>query len=424
MLFSMLVLVVCLILLSAFFSAADMAYSSLNKVRLRRFVDEGTPGASRTMELVKDFSRTISVILIGGNVVDILNTAVVTAALASVFGPVGALYSTAIMTVLIIIFCEILPKAFVKDHAETFALRASPAIRLLSVLFKPFTWVTQSITEQLRGLSSSKAASPSVTHDELLSIVDDMAKENTLPRVERELIENAINFNELKVWEVQTPRVDLFALDVDESSELALSLILKNHYTRIPVYEGTTDNIIGVLNEKIVLEKVVAGEPLNLRACMAKPLLVSGETSLLDAFRILKTNRTHMAVVLDDYGGTSGIITLEDLMEELLGEIYDELDDIKEYVTQIDGNAWLAVGDIYIEDLFFKFLGTMEIPDTESPTLNGWMLEEFKVFPELGASIQWGPYSFEVVKTAGQRISRVRITKVSGAASQSAPVGS
>ena len=111
-------------------------------------------------------------------------------------------------------------------------------------------------------------------------------------------------------------------------------------------------------------------------------------------------------------------------MEELLGEIYDELDDIKEYVTQIDGNAWLAVGDIYIEDLFFKFLGTMEIPDTESPTLNGWMLEEFKVFPELGASIQWGPYSFEVVKTAGQRISRVRITKVSGAASQSAPVGS
>lgn len=408
---SVVMLIFFLILWSAFFSAADMAYSSLNKVRLRRFVEEGRPGAANTMELVKKFNHTISAILIGGNIVDILNTAIATAALAYLFGPVGALYATAIMSVVIILFGEILPKAFVKNNAENFALKATPVVRFLLFVLHPFIWITIQITEWLRCFSPSSGTdlSPSVTHDELLSIVGDMTAEGTLPYAESELISNAINFNELEVWEIQTPRIDLFALNVHESPEKALSLIVKNHYTRVPVYEGTTDNIIGILNEKIFLEKAAAGKAPQLRSCITKPLLVSGSTSLLDAFRILKTNRTHMAVVLDDYGGTSGIVTLEDLMEELLGEIYDELDDIKEYVTQVQDNIYLASGDVYLEDLFFKFLHMMEIPDTDAPTLNGWLFEQFKVFPELGASLNWRNLQFDVVKVAGQRIMKVRI---------------
>lgn len=411
---SLVFVVFILILCSAFFSACDMAYSCLNKVRLRRYVEEKQPGAATAMDLVKDFNRTLSVILIGGNIVDILNTAVVTAALAHWFGPIGALYATGVMTVVIVLFGEILPKAFVKNHAEAFVLRASPLIKFLMILMKPLTWFVQKVTDRLSKLRQAPVSEPGVTHDELLSIVDDMSNEGALPHAESELISNAINFNELQVWEVQTPRIDLFALDVDEDIERAKNLILSNHYTRVPLYQGTIDNIVGILNEKLFLEKISQGQLKSLRSCMTKPLLVSGGTSLLDAFRILKTNRTHLAVVLDDYGGTGGIITLEDLMEELLGEIYDELDDIKEYVTVIDEKSYIAAGDVYMEDLFFKFLKSMNMPDTEAPTLNGWLLEQFKVFPEIGKTVSWGPYKFEVVKLSAQRISRVRVTFADG----------
>lgn len=387
-----------------------MALSSVNKVRLRRYVEEKQPGAARALELVKDFNRSISGVLIWGNIVDILNTAVVTAALSQLFGQVGALYATGIMTVIIVLFGEILPKALVKNHAEVFLLRSSFVLKGFIAVLVPVMWLVNRLTNRVSTLGH-KSEEPGVTHDELLAILGDMSEEGSLPRAEAELISNAVNFNELQVWEVQTPRVDLFALNVDEDIERAKNLVLSNHYTRVPLYSGTTDNIVGILNEKVFLEKLARGELKSLRSCMQKPLMVSGGTSLLDAFRILKTNRTHMAVVLDDYGGTSGIVTLEDLMEELLGEIYDELDDIKEYVTVIDENTYVATGDVYLEDLFFKFLKSMVIPDTDAPTLNGWLIEQFKVFPEIGAALTWNDFEFHVVKVAGQRITRVRVIK-------------
>lgn len=405
---SLLFLILFLIFWSAFFSASDMAISSVNKVRLRRYAEEKQPGALKAMELVKEFNRSISSILIWGNIVDILNTAVVTAVLSHAFGPIGALYATALMTVIIVLFGEILPKALVKNHAERFLLASAGLLTVLNALVSPLLWAINLLTNKVSTMGHH-SIEPGVTHDELLTIVGDMSEEGTLPRAEAELISNAVNFNELQVWEVQTPRIDLFALNVDEKIERAQRLILSNHYTRVPLYEGTTDNIVGILNEKVFLEKLCRGELTNLRSCMQKPLLVSGGTSLLDAFRILKTNRTHMAVVLDDYGGTSGIVTLEDLMEELLGEIYDELDDIKEYVTAIDEQTYVATGDVYLEDLFFKFLKSMVIPDTDAPTLNGWLIEQFKVFPEVGATLTWNQYEFQVIKVAGQRITRVRV---------------
>ncbi len=406
-------LLLILLVLSAFFSAADMAFSCANKIRLKRFVEEGRPGAASAMALEKDFNRTISTILIAGNMVDILNTSILTTVLAAAFGPIGAIYAMVLMTVLLILFGEILPKAFVKDCAEPFMLASAPVLKASMVVLRPLVWASTAVTQWLRRFKrdSQGNETPSVTHDELLSIVEDMGSQGVLPHAERELIESAINFNELEVWEVQTPRIDIFALNVNENPETAKNLILKNHYTRVPVYDGTTDNIIGILNEKLYLERLVNGQPADLRSCLLKPLLVSGSTSLMDAFRILKTNRTHMAVVLDDYGGTSGIVTLEDLMEELLGEIFDELDDIKENFTQIEDRVYLTFGDVYMEDLFFKYLHCMEMPDTDMPTLSGWLIEEFKVFPDEGARFQWRNFCFEIVKVGGQRIQKVRITE-------------
>lgn len=410
-LFSFIILFILLFALSAFFAAAETAYSGVNKIRMKRFVEEGRPGAPKALELAREFNRTISAILIGGNIVDIVITALATAILTSLFGALGAVYSTLLMTVLIILFGEILPKAFVKDRSEEFALSAASTLKRLVFLLRPFTWFTQELTRLIRRWTPGPADNlPSVTHDELLAIVDAMNSEGVLPKAERELIENAINFNELEVWEVQTPRVDLFALNIKEPLENVRKLLVKNHYSRVPVYEGTVDNIVGFLNEKDFLSRWGQGEAFELKAILTRPLLIAGSASLMDAFRILQASRSHMAVVLDEYGGTSGIITMEDLLEELVGDIYDEHDDIKEYFTQVEENVFLVNAEAYLEELFVKFLHR-PCPESESSTFGGWLLEQFKILPEAGAAVEWEDLTFQIAKVAGQRIQKIRVVR-------------
>ncbi|MDD4365249.1 MAG: hemolysin family protein [Synergistales bacterium] len=410
-LFSFIILFILLFALSAFFAAAETAYSGVNKIRMKRFVEEGRPGAPKALELAREFNRTISAILIGGNIVDIVITALATAILTSLFGALGAVYSTLLMTVLIILFGEILPKAFVKDRSEEFALSAASTLKRLVFLLRPFTWFTQELTRLIRRWTPGPADNlPSVTHDELLAIVDAMNSEGVLPKAERELIENAINFNELEVWEVQTPRVDLFALNIKEPLENVRKLLVKNHYSRVPVYEGTVDNIVGFLNEKDFLSRWGQGEPFDLKGILTRPLLIAGSASLMDAFRILQASRSHMAVVLDEYGGTSGIITMEDLLEELVGDIYDEHDDIKEYFTQVEENVFLVNAEAYLEELFVKFLHR-PCPESESSTFGGWLLEQFKILPEAGAAVEWEDLTFQIAKVAGQRIQKIRVVR-------------
>ncbi len=410
-LFSFIILFILLFALSAFFSAAETAYSGVNKIRMKRFVEEGRPGAPKALELAREFNRTISAILIGGNIVDIVITALATAILTSLFGALGAVYSTLLMTVLIILFGEILPKAFVRDRSEEFALSAASTLKRLVFLLRPFTWFTQELTRLIRRWTPGPADNlPSVTHDELLAIVDAMNSEGVLPKAERELIENAINFNELEVWEVQTPRVDLFALNIREPLENVRKLLVKNHYSRVPVYEGTVDNIVGFLNEKDFLSRWGQGEAFDLKGILTRPLLIAGSASLMDAFRILQASRSHMAVVLDEYGGTSGIITMEDLLEELVGDIYDEHDDIKEYFTQVEENIFLVNAEAYLEELFVKFLHR-PCPESESSTFGGWLLEQFKILPEAGAAVEWEDLTFQIAKVAGQRIQKIRVVR-------------
>ncbi|WP_448807510.1 transporter associated domain-containing protein, partial [Aminobacterium colombiense] len=178
-----------------------------------------------------------------------------------------------------------------------------------------------------------------------------------------------------------------------------------------PIYEGTFDNIIGILNEKDFLNHYINDKHVNLRSIMAPPLLIAGSATLMDALKMLQRNKAHLAIVLDEYGGTSGIITLEDILEELVGEIYDEHDDFKEYYTQVEENIYLASGDAYLEELFEKFLRMPYTPESESSTLSGWLFEQFKTLPAVGAALEWGPLRFEVVKVMGQRIDKVRIVK-------------
>ena len=409
--FGFLALFLFCFVLSAFFSAAEMAYSGINKIRVKRFVEEGRPGATKAQELMRDFNGTLSAILIGGNIVDIFMTALATVLLTSFFGPLGAVYSTLLMTCLIILFGEILPKAFVKDRSEEFALSAATMLHLLVRLFRPFTNFTRRLAAVLRRWAPGPADNlPGVTHDELLSIVDAMHDEGVLPRAERDLIENAINFNELEVWEVQTPRVDLFAINIKEPLENVRNLVVKNHYSRVPVYEGTVDNIVGFLSEKDFLAKWAQGETFELKSVLTRPLLIAGSASLMDAFRILQASRSHMAVILDEYGGTSGIVTMEDLLEELVGDIYDEHDDIKENFTQVEENVFLVNADVYLSDLFEKFLRRPG-PESESSTFGGWLLERFTILPEVGATVQWEDLTFQIAKINGQRIQKVRIIR-------------
>ncbi len=407
--FSVIIAFGILFALSAFFSASETAFSSVNKIRLRRFMEEERAGAATAMELARDFNRTVSAILIGGNIVDILITSAATAVLTSIFGPLGAVYSTVLMTVLIILFGEIMPKALVKDRAEPFALFVAPLVRFFVKVLDPICWLTTRLTMAVRQGRGGNDHSPSVTHEELLGIVDTMGAEGELQPAERELVENSVNFNGLEIWEVQTPRVDLFAINVDDDPTTITGLILANHYSRVPVYQGSIDNIVGILYEKDYLAAVISGQKISVRDLMRRPILIAGSASLMDSLKILRTSHTQMAVVLDEYGGTSGIVTLEDILEEIVGELYDEHDDIKENVTKIEENVYMANGDIYLRQLFETFLKYPYIPDTESTTLSGWLLESFKTLPNPGDEITWEALRFQVAKLSGQRIQKVRI---------------
>ncbi|ACZ18656.1 protein of unknown function DUF21 [Thermanaerovibrio acidaminovorans DSM 6589] len=407
---SLLILFMFLFLLSAFFSAAEMAFSSVNRIRMKRFAEEGRPGAKRALDLLQDFQRTISTILVGGNIVDILMTSIASTIFALLFGPIGVLYATVLMTVLIILFGEVLPKSYVKDVSEPFALASAPVVALLVRLLKPIAWVISSISSILdRWRSTGRRMEPSVTHDELLHILETMLDERVLPQPEKELIENAVNFNELQVWEIQTPRVDLFALNVHEDPRRIREMLLKNQYSRVPIYEGSLDNVIGILHFKDYMRRAFETDNPDVRAIMKRPVLIAGSASLMDALKIMRANRTHMAIVLDEYGGTSGIITVEDLLEELVGEILDEHDDVKDYFTQLEDRVYLVSGDVYLEDLFYSHLEMDRMPDSESSTLSGWLYEQFKTLPEQGAWVDWEGIRFSVAKVAGQRILKVRI---------------
>ena len=405
---TLLAALIVLIAFSAFFSASETAFSSLNQIRLKSRAEEGDASAARVLAMAEKYDKLLSSILIGNNIVNIAAASIGTVLFTKWLGEErGATASTIVLTIVVLIFGEVTPKTLAKEMPETIATAVSPVLNLLMTLFTPLTWLF-SQWKKLLGHFVHSSESDTITEGELITMVSEAENDGELTDRESQLIRSAIEFDDVEVEEILTPRVDVVAVEDDISLEELAQTFAESGYSRLPVYHDTVDNIIGVVHEKDFyiarLKKTVTMEDL-----IAPTLYTTGSTQISQLLRTLREQHHHMAVVVDEYGGTEGIITLEDILEELVGEIWDEHDEATEDFRQQSDGSWLVSGSASVDDLY-ETLDLPEDEDIDSNTVNGLVQEKTHHLPKVGDHFQLNDYEGVVTRTARRRVTEVRFT--------------
>lgn len=406
-----------LIGLSAFFSAAETALSSVNRLRLKTMADDGNRAAARTLRLAERFDRTLPVILIGNNVVNIAAASAAAVVAASVFGGAGAAVSTVVMTVVILVFGEVLPKSLAKERAESVSLAFGLPLSFFSVLLSPIAWLFVKLQEGAARLAGAQSAYPMVTEQELRNIIETIEGEGVLDEQRSELMQSALEFDETTVQEVLTPRVDLVSVSLDDPPEKVRETVLTERFSRIPVYEKTLDNIVGILHTRDYLERALAGEdPVELRPLLQKPLFVHKTQHISALLTEFKRERVHMAVVIDDYGGTMGIVSMEDLLEELVGEIWDEDEEAREDFIEVEPYVYQVSGDCPVEEALDR-IGYQERDfESEYASVGGWAFERLGRVPSQGDTFEYNGIGVRIDEMEEQRVVRLTMRYVPPAA--------
>ena len=397
---------VILVGFSAFFSASETAFSSLNQIRLKSRAEDGDSSAARVLAMAEQYDKLLSTILIGNNIVNIAAASIGTILFTRMLGAErGATVSTIVLTVLI--FGEVTPKSLAKEMPEKVATAVSPFLVLLMALMTPLTWLfTQ--WKKLLGRFVHSGEADTITEGELMTMVSEAENDGELTDRESELIRSAIEFDDVEVEEILTPRVDVVAVEDDIPLEELAQTFAESGYSRLPVYHGTIDNIIGVVHEKDFyiarLKKATKIDDL-----VVPTLYTTGSTQISQLLRTLREQHHHMAVVVDEYGGTEGIITLEDILEELVGEIWDEHDEVTEDFRKQSDGSWLVSGSASVDDLYEE-LDLPEEEDIDSNTVNGLVQEKTCHLPKVGDRFTLGEYDGVVTRTAKRRVTEVRLT--------------
>ena len=416
---TLLVALVVLVAFSAFFSASETAFSSLNQIRLKSRADDGDRTAARVLAMSEQYDKLLSTILIGNNIVNIAAASIGTIIFTKMLGAErGATVSTMVLTIVVLIFGEVTPKSLAKEMPETVATAVAPVLSLLMLVLTPLTWLFSQWKRLLNHFVHS-SESDTITEGELMTMVSEAENDGELTDRESELIRSAIEFDDVEVEEILTPRVDVVAVEDDISLEELAQTFAESGYSRLPVYHGTIDNIIGVVHEKDFyiarLKKATKIDDL-----VAPTLYTTGSTQISQLLRTLREQHHHMAVVVDEYGGTEGIITLEDILEELVGEIWDEHDEVTEDFRKQSDGSWLVSGSASVDDLF----ETLELPedeDIDSNTVNGLVQEKTCHLPKVGDHFSLGEYDGVVTRTARRRVTEVRLTPADPAAVPDSP---
>lgn len=406
-----LILIVISILLSAYFSATETAFSTMNRIRMKNLSEKGHKNATLALKLQEHYDVLISTILIGNNIVNILSASLATILFVQLLGQdLGATTSTVVTTVVVLIFGEVTPKTIAKEYPEKFAMFSAPLISFLEKIFLPFNFFFR----QLRVLMS-KIIKPnedrSITEEELLTIVDEAQEGGGINETEGTLIRSAIEFSELEAVDIYTPRVDMECLPIDATKEEIQKVFVETGYSRLPVYEGNIDHIIGIINHKDFYNYVYTSNK-NINEII-KPALYITKNKKIDALlKELQVNKMHIAIVLDEFGGTVGLVTLEDILEELVGEIWDEHDTIIQEIEKINDHEYIVMGNANVEK-FFEMIGKDEQLDVL--TVNGWVVEALGHIPVEKEVYQSKDIKFEVLKMNGKRIEKVKITLIPSA---------
>ena len=401
---SMIAALVILVILSAFFSATETAFTSLNRIRLKSRADSGNKRAALTLRIAEDYDKLLSTNLIGNNIVNISASTVGTVLFTKLFLDYGPLVSTVVLTVVILVFGEISPKSMAKENAEAFAMFAAPIMRVLMTVLAPVNYLFAQWKKLLSRIFR-KSEEEGITEEELITMVDQAENEGGLDQHEGQLIRSAIEFNDLEVEEILTPRVDIVAAEYTATMDEIAAIFAENGYSRLPIYHDTIDNIIGVIHEKDFHAARYHGQE-DVSAIVSNVLYTTGSTKISDLLRILQRAKAHMVIVVDEYGGTEGLCTLEDIVEELVGEIWDEHDEvIEEFKKQSDG-SYLISCNANLTDLYdlFSIKG-----ERDCTTVSGWVMEEIGRVPEEGDHFVYENLDVTVTRVDHRRVLEIRV---------------
>ena len=402
---------------SAFFSASDLVYSLVDQNKLKRDVEKGSKRAKLALSLAEKYEFSIATILFANNVVNVLASSLVAAIAVYLDNKNGTNYattiSTIIMTVTIIIFCEFLPKAFAKRFNYKFALDFAYIIRFFEIVFFIFVWPISKLFELIGKLFRKKSKEEDqIDEDVLNEMVDEIEESGDIEESGAEIVRNAIELNDIQAYEIMTPRVDVFAIDVEDDIDEIIKEGEIFIHSRIPVYEDTIDNIIGILPIKAVARAIFRHEKINVRALMYKPLTIPRNHQVLDLLQEFKTSHIHVAVIIDEYGGTEGIITMEDILEEIVGDIFDETDEVEEeYYINKDGSI-VVNGAMNIDD-FFELIGfDDEDFETDYATAGGFCQEILDRFAQKDDEFDFSHYHFRILEIDGFTVEKFLVINV------------
>ena len=401
-------LIVCLIFLSAVFSGSEIAFASSSEVKLRKAAEEAKRASSKNAYHIKEhYDDALITILIGNNLVNIASSAVATVIAVSLMGDAGAWIATLIMTVIIITFGEITPKILASKKPEGFARRVANPLQALCVVTKPLVVVFGAMMDGLGHLWKKSVVDEAVTEDDLETMFETAEDEGVVDEDTADLLQSALDFDDVLAYEIITPRVDMEAIDIEDSPQEIVDQIMKTHFSRLPVYEDTPDTIIGIAHVNQCLRSLAAGEAFDLRSLMMEAHFVHKTMPLDDVFETMQREGCHMVVVTDEYGGTMGILTMEDVLEQIVGEIWDEKDIIDEEFVELDPTHYEVDADMRLEDFFDELDLDEDELDDDNATVGGWAIEMLGGYPEAGESFEFENIKVTVAETEGMRVTEV-----------------
>lgn len=400
-----------LVLFSAFFSGAETAFSSLNRVKLKTMMGEkkSAKRIERTLELAENYDIVLSTVLIGNNIVNIACTSLATLFFTGLLGDnsdLGATVSTVVMTIVVLIFGEVTPKTFAKEKAEQVAVIITPAIKFFVFIFTPLNFFFRGWKKLMNKIFKTGGVD-TITEEELKTYVDEAHTGGEIDENESELIRSSIEFDDIDVGDILVPRIDVEAVDKYAPLSEIERVFNTTNFSRLPVYIDDIDNIVGVIHHR----DFEAARKRNLKSLrtVLKPVpAVSPDTKISKLLRILQKNKTHLAVVIDEFGGTEGIVTLEDILEELVGEIWDEHDEVQNDIERLSDNEYLVQGGMSIDD-FFEFFD-IDQKEKEVSTVNGWIMQNLDKIPEIDDTFKCGKLTALVMSVDGKRAEDIKIT--------------
>ena len=404
----MLVAICILVVFSAFFSSCEIAYSTVSKIRLKKESEKNNKNALAAISIIDNYPILLSTVLVGNNLVNILISSLGTLVAVRHFGEeLGPILSTIILTVVVLIFGEIIPKTFGTKYAYRLSLLYTNIFKFFKAIFYPLSFVINKFVSFLLRNYKEDEPIPTATDEELITIAEELEEEGVIDQDDAELIKSAIDFCDVTAHEIMIPRVDVFAINIDDSTDEILNDELIYKYSRVPVYEDTIDNIIGILNTTELIKKVLSNEPIDIRSMLSKPYFVHKTKSISNILTELKKNHLHIAVVIDEFGGVMGILTAEDIIEELIGDVFDEMDEVVLDYEQLDEHTYKVDGDMNIYD-FFELIDYDDRDfEAEYTTVGGWCTDILEKFPEVGET-----FTFANVKVTSREVDKMRVENV------------